>query len=82
VASDLKRRPGTAEPALGTVNTDLTRSHPRREPRFYPEPETQAEGTPEGGLSVSGGKISVSKQVLPQQPAGWPRNDTPFKGKE
>lgn len=82
MASDLKRRHGTAEPALGTVNTDLTKSTPRREPRFYPEPEIPTEGTPEGGLSVGGGKISVSKQVLPAHPAGWPRNDSPFKGKE
>lgn len=76
--SNLKRRAGTAEPALGTVNTDLTKSTPRRDPRFYPEPEEPTEPAAEGGLKVAGGKIAVSKQVLPPHPAGWPRHDTPF----
>ena len=76
MADRLKNR--RAESGLGTVNTDLTRTTPRSDPRFYDEPEEGTEKPATGGVRVAGGKISASAQVLPGQPAGWPRNDSPI----
>lgn len=78
---DLRKGGKHAEPALGTVNTDLTKVTARSDPRFYPDPapaETPGEAAT-GGLAILGGRLSVSKQTLPAHPAGWPHNDSPIK---
>ena len=79
-AKNLKNVNRKAEAAIGTTNTDLTRTTPLADPRFQHEPEeTAADESPQ--LAITGkspdAKISVPHQRLPDLPA--PRRALAFE---
>jgi hypothetical protein len=66
-----------AEPAIGTVNTDLSRTQAPADPRFVRDDE--ALPPPDAtGLSASGGKVVAKTPSLPSDLAGYPRNKPAF----
>jgi hypothetical protein len=75
-----------AESAIGTVNSDLSRTATQADPRFLQEPDGEENPAPESGLKVEGkgpdAKIVVKPQALSSTIPGYPRNKPIFVAPE
>jgi hypothetical protein len=80
MAGNLKNR--RAESALGTVNTDLSRTTPQTDPQFIADATTEEEKVENpSGMTITGkspnAKITAKPQALSSTLPGYPKGGRP-----